>query len=526
MPSHHPPYETHKHSRKKRLFRLISSRLFIVALLILVQFLFLLGVMVYLGTGAYWVTHLFNIISILVVLWILSKGDNPSFKIAWIIIIMAVPLLGGIFYLMFGNKRISRWMQRQIGEYSAIISRTQQMERSDHEACVEQLAQADPMQAREAQYIYNMSRLPLTTNTRCTYLPLGEDLFAELLRQLPQARRFIFLEYFIIQEGQMWDSILEILEQKVREGVEVRLLYDDMGCIQTLPNRYELFLRTKGIKVGVFNPFRPRLTSSTNYRDHRKICVIDGNVGFTGGINLADEYINARERFGHWKDTAVMLEGEGVRNLTEMFLQLWQFTCKEESVLEDYLPTRSYPADGFVQAFGDSPLDTLNVAENAYMQIINHAKDYVYITTPYLILDNEMVTALQLAAQSGIDVRIMTPHIPDKWYVHHVTQSFYRPLLSAGVRIFEYTPGFVHAKMFVSDDKTAIVGTTNMDFRSFYLHFECGVAFYHCSIVGDVKEDFLRTQQICTEITLLDEEAVSAPRRLLRSLLRGFSPLM
>lgn len=515
-----------KFSKKKHFFSIITSRVFIICLLIALQLGFLFGTVVYMGMAWYWLYFLLNLISFGVVLWIVSKRDNPTYKIAWIILIMAIPLIGGLFYLMFGNKHVSHPMQKQIDEYTTMMNHRDLSGDQLQRSYIEQLRTWSPTQARQAEYIYNMTGYPVLSNTQATYLPSGERYFQCLLEELPKAERFIFLEYFIIQEGEMWNPILAILEDRIHHGVEVRVLYDDMGCIQTLPNHYDSYLRAKGFKVGVFNPFRPRLTASTNYRDHRKICVIDGNTGFTGGINLADEYINAIELHGHWKDTGVMLRGEGVRNLTEMFLQLWQFTCKEDSPLEKFLPTRFYPADGFVLPFGDSPLDTLNVAENAYMQMINHAKQYVYITTPYLILDNEMVTALQVAAQSGIDVRIMTPHVPDKWFVHPVTQSFYRLLLETGVRIYEYTPGFIHAKMFICDDETAIVGTTNMDFRSFYLHFECGVVFYDSSIIMDVKEDFLKTQRICTEITLEHENKTGAATHILRSLLRGFSPLM
>ena len=324
----------------------------------------------------------------------------------------------------------------------------------------------------------------------------------------------------------MWDAILEILKEKVKQGVEVRMIYDDMGCIMTLPYRYDRRLEALGIQCCVFNPFVPVLTSRLNNRDHRKICVIDGHTGFTGGINLADEYINEKEKHGHWKDTAVLLRGQGVQGLTEMFLELWQFTCQVKLHLCDFLPNESFLAPGFVQPYGDSPLDSCNLAENVYMQILNHARDYVYITTPYLILDNEMLSALCLAAQSGVDVRIITPHVPDKWYVHMVTRSYYQQLLSAGVRIFEYTPGFIHAKMFVSDNTTAVVGTTNVDFRSFYLHFECGVAFYLSPMVAQVRDDILKTQNICEEITLQKVRSVRAPVRVLRSLLRAFAPLM
>ena len=518
-----------RRSHKKRLLKILTSRLFIVGVLILVQLFLLLFLLVKVGTMRYWISIVFNVVSILMVLYILTREDNPSFKISWIIVIMAVPLIGGVFYLIFGRKMHGRRMARQIESY------TDALLHKDHGSLpqcsgncqtLERLRENHYTLARQADYIYNVSGFELYQNTEAEYFPSGEQFFARLLEELRGAQKFILLEYFIVQHGKMWDSILKILENKRAHGVEVRILYDDVGCVATLPALYADYLRQKGFQVGVFNPFRPRLNAATNYRDHRKICVIDGNVGFTGGINLADEYINQKEKYGHWKDTAVLLRGEAVQSLTEMFLELWQFTCHESLSLSDFLPTRSHSCAGFVQPYGDSPLDNFNLAENVYMQILNHAKNYVYITTPYLILDNEMINALCLAAQSGIDVRIITPHVPDKWYVHMVTRSHYSQLLRAGIRIFEYTPGFIHAKMFVSDDSTAIVGTTNVDFRSFYLHFECGVAFYLSPMVSKVKEDFLRTQNICEEITLEKERAVKAPIRILRSLLRAFAPLM
>lgn len=511
-----------KNKGKKKIKSLLSRRSVILLLLLLLQLALLVGTAVYLSQAQFYLYVSLNIISLLAVFWILMKKDNPSYKLGWIIPIMAVPLVGGIFYLVMGDKRIGRAMKKRIDRYSRILEKKQ----NKRGGYIEELRKENPMQARQAEYIYSISRAPLLTNTRTKYFPLGEDAFEEMKKQLRHAKRFIMLEYFIIEEGLMWDTILEILEEKQKQGVQIRILYDDAGCFKTLPVGYDQTLREKGFQVVIFNPMQPRLNTVMNYRDHRKICVIDGNTGFTGGINLADEYINEIEKYGHWKDTVVMLQGEGVWNLTEMFLQLWQFASGEEMEADQYRPTCSYPRDGYVQAFGDSPLDTLNVAENAYMQIINHSQRYVYITTPYLILDNEMITALTIAAQSGIDVRIMTPHVPDKWYVHPVTRSYYQWLLEAGVRIFEYTPGFVHAKMFVSDDETAIVGTTNMDYRSFYLHFECGVAFYNGSVVLDVKEDFLKTQEACQEITLEQERRVSPLRRLGRNLLRVFAPLM
>jgi cardiolipin synthase len=281
-----------------------------------------------------------------------------------------------------------------------------------------------------------------------------------------------------------------------------------------------------GFKTGVFNRIKPHLNAKLNYRDHRKILIIDGDVGFTGGINFADEYINRKIRFGHWKDSTVMLKGDAVWNLTLMFFQQWMFTTGEDVDLTEFTPRKSFPSDGFVQPFGDRPLDGENISENAYIQIINHARHYVWITTPYLIIDTQMATALIIAAQSGVDVRIITPNFPDKWYVHPVTRSNYLQLLRAGVRIFEYTPGFIHAKMFVSDDEVSIVGSTNMDYRSFYMHFECGVAFFHSSIATHVRNDIAKTLDLCTEINLLDEESISLPVRLGRNILKLFSPLM
>lgn len=522
-----PP--THR-SGKKRLAKILTSRLFIIGVLILIQLFLLLFILVRLGTMKYWISVAFTVISFLMVLCILPREDNPSYKISWIILVMAVPLVGGIFYLMFGRKANSRRMAQQMESYTQSLLHIDHgdplQDKVQNEQTLNLLRRNHPALARQADYIYNASGFELYQNTQAEYFPIGEAFYQRLLQELRGAKRFILLEYFIIQPGKMWDSILKILENRRKHGVQIRILYDDVGCVATLPSLYGDYLRKKGFQVGVFNPFHPRLSAATNYRDHRKICVIDGNVGFTGGINLADEYINARERFGHWKDSAVMLRGEAVQSLTEMFLELWQFTCREQLSLSDFLPTVRYDCLGFVQPYGDSPLDSLYVAENVYLQILNNARSYVYITTPYLILDNEMVTALCLAAQSGIDVRIITPHIPDKWYVHMVTRSHYPQLLRAGVRIFEYTPGFIHAKMFVSDDNIAVVGTTNVDFRSFYLHFECGAAFYLSPVVAQVKEDFLRTQTICEEITPEHERAVKAPVRLLRSLLRAFAPLM
>ena len=338
------------------------------------------------------------------------------------------------------------------------------------------------------------------------------------------------MEYFILKPGYMWDTTLEILKEKAAAGLDVRLLYDSWGCMLTMPEDYDEQLREWGIQCHRFSPFRlsAHISDYTmfNHRDHRKITVIDGNVGFIGGLNFADEYINRKKRFGIWKDTGLMLRGSGVYNLTALFLESWDFTTGESSRLEQFAPTLRFSADGMVQPYGDSPLDEEAVAENVYFNILQQATDYVYIATPYLVVDNEMITTLSLIAKSGVDVRIITPGIPDKKYVYWVTQSYYSVLMKAGVRIFEYSPGFIHAKMYVSDDKTAVVGSANMDYRSLYLHFENCCVFYGGRMVQDVHADLTRCMQVSHEVTWEDVKNVPLPKRAFRVILRLFAPLL
>lgn len=508
----------------KKLLRFLTSRVVLVTLLILFQFSLLAYGLMYLSVHALPLYVLMQFLSILLVVWIVSTGDNPSYKLAWVITILALPVFGGLFYLIFGSKRLTRSLKRRVTDFYCTTAGQIQVD----SGVAGELEEASPPLGVQARYIKNGSGFPVWKNTQVDYYPLGEDFWPALLGALQSAERFIFLEYFILQEGEMWNSVLNILREKAAQGVEVLLLYDDVGCIQTLPAGYDQVLREFGIQVTVFNPYRPHLNMVMNYRDHRKTCVVDGNIGFCGGINLADEYINAFEKHGHWKDTAVRLEGDGVWNLSLMFLSLWQFSNpKEQRDFSRYVPTRpQLDAVGYVQPFGDSPLDDMNVSENAYLQMIGRANRYVYITTPYLILDNEMFTALSIAAQSGVDVRIITPHIPDKWFVHELTRSYYQSLLRSGVKIYEYTPGFIHAKMFVSDDCTAIVGTANMDYRSFYLHFECGVAIYYAPAVEDVRRDIEATLEKCQPITYEDVQRTPLFRRVFRAILKVFAPLM
>ena len=508
----------------KKILRFITQRVVITALLIVLQALLLFGFIwkldnyfVYFYAGSV-------LLSLLITLGIINSKSNPAYKIAWLIPILLFPVFGGLVYLLFGSDRTGRYLRKKLQgigtEMDNVIGEAYR--RSGAE-------QLPPDAANQSRYISHCAYCPPYQNTTTEYLPLGEVKFERMVEELKKAKHYIFLEYFIIQEGKMWNTILDILRQKAAEGVDVRVIYDDMGCIMILPTGYDKTLEQMGIKCRIFNPFVPILSSRFNTRDHRKICVIDGNVGFTGGINLADEYINAYEKHGHWKDTSILLKGEAVFSLTVMFLSMWDY-LDGTIAKTDY--SRYYPtvwdenAKGYVQPFADNPLDDEAVGETVYLNLINKAKRYVYITTPYLILSSEMLTALTSAAKCGVDVRIITPHVPDKWYVHAVSRSHYQTLIEAGVKIYEYTPGFIHAKTFVVDDDYAVVGTINLDYRSLYLHFECAVWMYQTPSVAQVRDDFFKTQQISQEITLEECRSLSFPRRLGRSVLRVFAPLM
>ena len=509
----------------KKLLKLLFSRAAFVALFMLLQLFVLFSTLFYFQDSFTTVQTISVALALVTVVYIINQDGSSAFKIAWILPIVFLPLFGIPMYILFGKKRtpesqrtkLSGMLLRYRATARAVSSRT------------DDVAQVSAEAALQSAYLERCAGAPVFRRTETKYYKLGDELFPAMLEELKKAERFIFMEYFIVEPGVMWDAILEVLTQKAAEGLDVRLIYDDMGCIMILPTGYDRTLEQMGIKCRIFNPFVPILSSRFNTRDHRKICVIDGNVGFTGGINLADEYINAYEKHGHWKDTSILLKGEAVFNLTVMFLSMWDY-LDGTTGKTDY--SRYYPtvwdenAKGYVQPFADNPLDDEAVGETVYLNLINKAKRYVYITTPYLILSSEMLTALTSAAKCGVDVRIITPHIPDKWYVHAVSRSHYQPLIEAGVKIYEYTPGFIHAKTFVVDDDYAVVGTINLDYRSLYLHFECAVWMYQTPSVAQVRDDFFKTQQISQEITLEECRSLSFPRRLGRSVLRVFAPLM
>lgn len=510
----------------RKLLSLLHNKIFIVAVLILIQLIVFFGIVFKLSE--YFVVIYFFLIalSFCISIYIVNKNDNPTYKVAWVLLIMGLPVFGGLIYLLFGGQKVPKELRirdnEAAGNYQEVIWQNTEI--------MDQLEKEDAVAHKQANYLWKNAIFPIYNHTETTFFSIGEEKFASMVEELKKAEKFIFLEYFIIAPGIMWDTILDILIEKVKIGVEVRVLYDDAGCITTLPSDYYLSLRRLGIKAKVFNPIKPRLAMQMNNRDHRKIFIVDGKVGMTGGINLADEYINAVERFGHWKDCSVMIKGEAVWNLTLMFLQFWNF---DEDVKDDVFDFKAdfeefenIAHDGFVQPYSDSPTDNENVGEYTHINMINGATKYVYVSTPYLVIDNEMKTALLLAAKNGIDVRILVPHIPDKWYVFAVTRSNYKSLIEGGVKIYEYTPGFIHSKTFVVDDKMAIVGTVNMDYRSYYLHYECGVWFYKSKVVMDVKQDYIQTLAKSHLVTLEDCKEVRVPIRVMRAILNLFSPMM
>ena len=383
--------------------------------------------------------------------------------------------------------------------------------------------------AQLSYYLSHQLGFPTYRNTEVEYFPVGADKFASMIKELEKAEKFIFMEYFIVEEGIMWDTILEILKRKVNEGVEVRFMYDGMCAFDLLPYSYPKKLQKFGIKCKMSNKIRPFVSTIQNNRDHRKICVIDGQTGYVGGVNLADEYINEKERFGHWKDTAVLLRGDAVQSLTMIFLQMWDVDMRGVEPYGKYLTKKAESLNdrlGYVIPYADSPFDHENVGEEVYFHILNHAKKYVHIMTPYLILDNEMLTTLIRAAKSGIEVIIIMPHIPDKWYAFAVAKTYYKELIEGGVQIYEYTPGFVHAKVFVSDDDTATVGSINLDFRSLYLHFENGVFIYDNPEVQKVEEDFQNTLAKCHKVTVTEVRNRGVLMKVAGQVLRLVAPLM
>ncbi len=515
-------------SRLRGLWKVIFGRTTILVVLLAVQAFILFGGFVILDREVWLLNYMTALLAVIILMYILNVRQNSSFKLMWIILILTVPVVGVTFYIYTRLQPGTRFISRRVKE---LIEEEETFLRLDNKV-MENICGASKTEAGLFRYIHDNGNYPVYDNASVKYFPLGEDKFKELIYQLERAQDFIFLEYFIVERGHMWNTVLDILARKVREGVEVRFMYDGTCTLSLLPKNYSARMENMGIKCKVFSPMKPFLATHQNNRDHRKIVVIDGHTAFTGGVNLADEYINEKIRFGHWKDTAIMVKGKAVNSFTLMFLQMWNI---DESARENYGRYMYSGNDrmdpymrngGYIAPYGDSPFDDEEVGEKVYLDILNKAEDYVHIMTPYLILDEEMLNAIIFTAQRGVDVKIILPHIPDKKYAYWLARTHYQELISQGVEIYEYTPGFVHAKVFTSDDEKAVVGTINLDFRSLYLHFECAAYMWRNPVILDVEADFQATLKKCRKITEKDCQEYNLLYKILGRALRLVAPLM
>ena len=509
--------------RLKKLWRLLTSKFMLVCFLLLIEVALLPTAIILLSiynvTAAIVCAAAIVVLNAVLTIYIINTDMNADYKIAWIVLILLLPPVGAIFFLLLRARPKPR---RKLKKLRADGSVEEDPLYEGADKLPPSFDGADEFARQCALYTAKQGGLPATDYTHVEYFTTGEDYERRLLEELEKAERYIFLEYFIIARGKFWGEVLDILRRKRKAGLDVRVIYDDIGSMFKVPTNYAEMLEKEGIPCICFNRFRPVLDVAQNNRTHRKIAVIDGRVAFTGGINLADEYINATHPFGHWKDTGVLFEGRAVQNMTALFLQTW--TLKgEEADTARYLSDA--PSGKPCLCFGDSPFDgDRNLCEDLYLRLIYNAKKYVYIFTPYLIPDEEMKRALITAARSGVDVRILVPHIPDKRYVFAVTKAFAAHLAKQGIRVYRYTPGFVHAKSIVADGKYCVIGSSNIDFRSFYLHFENNMMFFDEEMSGAIEKDFLDACEKSAPIMpILKDNWLKA---LCRAILRYFAPLM
>ena len=508
--------------RKKRANSIL--RLVFVGISLLMQIGWLILLVVKLNAYSAWISLLTNVIATVVVLRLYSQHTNSTYKIPWITLILVFPIMGLCLYLMFDLMGTPVNIRKRL----TAVRRDMEGKLLQEPRVLEEMDGLDRAAANQSRYLWNNDSSPVYRGTDVRYYAWAEEAFAAMKEAVEKAEEFIFMEYFIVEDGESFDELRQLLAKKAAQGVEVRLMYDDIGSIGYMNLKYAMELNRQGIKCQVFNPALPILNLFMNHRDHRKIAVIDGKVGFTGGYNLADEYFGLTHPYGQWKDIGIRLEGEAVKNLTATFLELWTVNARKEEDFDRYLNAGcSVPeASGFVQPFGDDPTTEERVAENVYLNLINQAKETVWFMTPYLIITDEMNRALTLAAKRGVDVRIITPGIPDKKTVFQITRSYYAGLARQGVRIYEYTPGFLHAKMCLCDGTIASIGTSNLDYRSLYLHFENNVLLYGCDALADMGKDFEETFGQCQEVTETYRTGRSAGLRVWQCVLRLFAPLL
>ncbi len=504
--------------------KVIFSHIAIVSISIILQIGLIILLIEKLNEYYYYAQLTLSLFSVLISFNLLNRNINPDFKIPWLMIVLGLPLVGVVLYLLFSKNYMTPNQQKKM---KVIIEKNKKYYHVPYEEDLENKKYLKSYYGQN-KYLENVSDSKSFKDTNVTYFKIGEEFFEDLKKELIKAKKFIFMEYFIIEEGKMFNEILDILKTKVQEGLDVRFIYDDVGSGSKVKSNFYKQLEKKGIKCKVFSPYIPVISGIHNNRDHRKITIIDGIIGYTGGINLADEYINVVKPLGKWKDSAVKLEGEGVKNLTLMFLNMYDYITNSNDEYEKFLDIEypKYENSGIVHPFGDGPslIDNELIGENAYINILNNAKEYVYITTPYLIIDYNLINAIRSAALRGVDVRIITPHIPDKKIIFNLTRSYYKTLLNTNVKIYEYKPGFIHAKNFISDDKVGIVGTINLDYRSLVHHYECAVWMYDCSALKDIKDDFINTQEESIEIN--KDFKLNIFIRFINYVLKFFTPLL
>ncbi len=486
---------------KRGFFRVIFSRTGIITALLIADLFLLIALQLWINDLIHPPILAVAVVAFIVVMvvYLINSDMDPTSKITWLMLISLAPTVGAPLYFYVNAEWGHRVLKRRL-EQLLQNTRSSLKQRA---STLEKLKKEEPGEAALLYYLQSVGCHPVFDQCKVQYFPSGESKFEELKKQLEAAERFIFMEYFIIDEGRMWGEILEILARKAKQGVEVRLMYDGSCEFSTLTRDYPQRIRKLGIKCKVFSPAMPFVSTHYNYRDHRKIAVIDGQVAFTGGVNLADEYINDIERFGHWKDAAMMVQGEAARSFALMFLQMWNINERAPEIsryLMAHAP-RFEHEEGYVIPYADAPLDGHHVGERVYMDILNRAHSYVHIMSPYLILDSEMETAIRFAAQRGVDVKLIMPGIPDKKVPYALAKTYYKTLMDAGVKIYEYIPGFVHSKIFVSDNIRGVVGTINLDYRSLYHHFECAAYLYDCDCLADVEKDFQNTLDDCILVT-------------------------
>ena len=516
----------------RKLYRFLFSRYTLSAIVILLSLLLVWAFLSFMSAYSLFFYALLTVVDLLVVISIINREANPEYKLPWLFIALIVPLFGAALYIIFYSRKLSGRETKLLETIHFSVSKASMGVRSDEqERCVDALGEVSTHALGKARAILSVDpSAELYRGTESKYYPLGELMFQDMLSDIESAEKYIFLEYFIIEEGVMWESIYERLKEKAKSGVDVRVLYDDIGCMKTLPARFPSRLLDDGIKCHRFAKVTPRVSAIHNNRDHRKILAIDGRVAYTGGVNIADEYINEVEKFGHWKDGGIRVVGDAAIGFVKLFLSAWDFTTGSVSNYSDYFESWSdeFSSDGgFYIPFGTGPMPiySRSVGKDVFINLINQAQSYVYITTPYLIIDYALTDALKCAALRGVDVRIITPAIPDKKGIKVMTKSSYPHLMESGVRIFEYLPGFIHEKLMVVDDLYAVVGTINLDYRSLVHHFEDGLWMYNTPTVKDIKEEFLKTVSVSDEIDE-SEAKLTFFEKLVKIMIRLFAPLL